>query len=317
MILIDPDRIRDLLSYRDGITVMREAMAKLSAGETKQMLRNILPLDHGRMFGVMAGTMGPGGAWGSKLVSVTPERTDPAIPSHQGVVILFDPDTGAPACQAEAGAITAIRTASASAMATDVLARTDARDLAILGTGEQAYHHALAMLEVRDIGEIRLWGRTHENAEKLADRLVAETGIDVLACTSVQQAVVGADIICTVTAAQEPVLPAACVKPGAHINLVGSSFDGPREIDDALVAGSRFFADSRESVLAQGAELRHAIKTGIVDESHLVGEIGEVLLGNVEGRLRDDGITIYNSLGHIVQDIAAAAFIFEKARVGI
>lgn len=317
MILIDADRIRDLLSYRDCIAVMREAMAKLSAGETEQMLRNILPLDQGRMFGVMAGTMGPGGAWGSKLVSVTPERSDPSIPSHQGVVILFDPETGAPACQAEAGAITEIRTASASAMATDVLASPEASELAILGTGGQAYHHALAMLEVRDIKALRIWGRTFEKTEWLTNRLVGETGMDVQACASVQEAALGADIICTVTAAQEPILPAACVKPGAHINLVGSSFDGPREVDDDLVAGSRFFADSRDSVLAQGAELRHAIKSGTVDERHLVGEIGDVLRGKVEGRTSADTVTIYNSLGHIVQDIAVAAFIFEKVRAGI
>ena len=314
MILIDAEQVHELLTYRDCIPVMRDAMARLSTGETQQMLRNILPLDQGRMFGIMAGTLGPGGAWGSKLVSVTPERTDPSIPSHQGVLILFDPQTGAPACQVEGGSLTAIRTASASAMATDVLAREDACEVAILGTGEQAWHHALAMLEVRDVSEIRIWGRTLENAENLSARLEEKTGKAVRACTSVQQAAIGADIICTVTAAEEPILPAACVRPGAHINLVGSSFDGPREIGDDLVAGSRFFADSSDSVRAQGAEFRHAVRTGVIDESHLIAEIGEVILGKAEGRIRDDGVTVYNSLGHIIQDIAAAANIFQKVK---
>ncbi|WP_300395856.1 ornithine cyclodeaminase family protein [Henriciella sp.] len=316
MIFIDAARVHELLSYGECIPVMRDAMARLSAGETEQMLRQILPLDQGRMFGVMAGTMGPGGAWGSKLVSVTPERSDPSIPSHQGVVILFDPETGAPACQVEAGAVTAIRTASASAMATDVLARGDARELAILGTGEQAHHHALAMLEVRTISEIRIWGRTAAKVEALCQALSQETGTPVNACSSVEDAVSGADIICTVTAARDPILPVSCVKPGAHINLVGSSFDGPREINDDLVEASRFFADSSASVRAQGAEFRHALKAGAVDETHLIGEIGEVILGKIAGRLRADDVTIYNSLGHIIQDIAAAAFIFEKARAG-
>ena len=316
MLLIDAAYVHDLLTYRDCIPVMADAMQMLSSGTTEQMLRNILPLDHGRMFGIMAGTMGPGGAWGAKLVSVTPERADPSIPSHQGVVILFDPASGAPACQVEAGAVTAIRTASASAMATDRLARADAGVAAIIGTGEQAWHHALAMREVREISEMRVWGRSTQNARALADRLSQEADCPIVVSETVQQAVDGADMISTVTAAREPVLLADWVQPGAHINLVGSSFDGPREIDNALIARSRLFADSSASVRAQGAEFRHALKSGAISDAHLLGEIGEVLSGKIDGRVGADDITIYNSLGHVIQDIAAAALIFQKARAG-
>lgn len=314
MFLIGPDEITSTLTYDACIGVMREAMARLSSGNTEQMLRQIMPLDQRRMFGVMAGTMGPGAAFGSKLICVTPERSAQPVPSHQGVVVVFDTETGAPACVAEAGAITAIRTASTSAMATDVLARADSRILAILGTGEQALHHALAIPHVRQLDEIRIWGRAPERAESLAAEVARETGLSVRAAGTVAEATSGADIICTVTASPEPILLAGLVPLGAHVNVVGSSFDGPREIDDALVAMSRFYADSAPSVRAQGAEFRHALNSGAVMESHLLGEIGDVLLGTVAGRQSDTDITIYKSLGHIIQDIASAEFIYSRLK---
>lgn len=311
MIFISADEIARTLGYTDCIEVMRAAMAQLSSGETKQMLRQILPLDQGRMFGIMGGTLGPGGPFGSKLVSVTPHRAEGGPPSHQGAVVIFDPVSGAPLCQLEAGMLTAIRTASASAMATDVLARRDARILAILGTGEQAWHHACALPEVRPFGEIRIWGRNPERARALAEKISKRTGVSCASCDNVAGAVADADVICTVTGAAQPILTASMVRPGAHVNVVGSSFDGPREIDDALVAAARFFADSRASVLAQGAELRHAIASGAVTEAHLLGEIGEVVLGKALGRTGPQDITIYKSLGHIAQDIAAGYNVYQ------
>jgi ornithine cyclodeaminase/alanine dehydrogenase-like protein (mu-crystallin family) len=311
MIFISAEEIARALSHADCIEVMRAAMARLSSGETKQMLRQILPLDEGRMFGIMGGTLGPGGPFGSKLVSVTPHRGEGGPPSHQGAVVIFDPVTGAPLCQLEAGMITAIRTASASAMATDVLARKDAGVLAILGTGEQAWHHACALPVVRAFREIRIWGRSLERAEALAGKVRELTGIACSAYSDVAGAVSGADVICTVTGAAEPILTGDMVRPGAHVNVVGSSFDGPREIDDALVAAVRFFADSRASVLAQGSEIRHAMASGAVTEAHLLGEIGEVVRGTVPGRTQDSDITLYKSLGHIVQDIAAGCHVYQ------
>ena len=310
MFVVSADDIKAHLSYNDCISVMRAAMARLSGGTTEQMLRQILPLDEGRMFGIMAGTMGTSAAFGSKLICVTPHSAQNDIPSHQGVVVVFDPRTGAPACIAEAGEITSRRTASASAMATDVLAREDSKVLAILGTGEQALHHARALPEVRDLDEIRIWGRTPEKASALAAKVEDEMGIRATAHHDVEQAVGVADIICTVTSSDLPVLLADMVKPGTHVNVVGSSFDGPREVDDALVSRSRYFADSRPSVEAQGSEYRHALVSGAIQASHLLGEIGEVLLSKVDGRTSDADITIYKSLGHIIQDIAAAGHVW-------
>lgn len=314
MMFISAEQIAQTLTYADCIGVMRGAMARLSSGETKQMLRQILPLDQGRMFGIMGGTLGPGGPFGSKLVAVTPHRGEGGPPSHQGAVVIFDPVSGAPLCQLEAGMITAIRTASASAMATDILARSDARTLAILGTGEQAWHHACALPEVRPFDEIRIWGRSLERAEALAGKIRHRTGVSCSAFGDVAGAVAAADVICTVTGAAEPILTAGMVSAGAHVNVVGSSFDGPREIDDALVKAARFFVDSRPSVLAQGAELRHAIASGTVTEAHLLGEIGEAVLGKVTGRTSAEDITIYKSLGHIVQDIASGYHVYEMIR---
>ena len=312
MIFVSAEEIRRALPYAVCIEVMRDAMARLSSGATQQMLRQILPLDAGRMFGIMGGTLGPGGPFGSKLVSVLPHRKESGPPSHQGAVVIFDPHSGAPLCQLEAGELTAIRTASTSAMATDILARKDAAVLTVLGTGEQASHHACAMTKVRRLEEIRIWGRSNARAEALAAKLGVQTGIDCRAFSEVSQAASGADIICTVTGAAEPILTADLVDKGTHVNVVGSSFDGPREIDDALVAAAVFFGDSRPSVLAQGAELRHAIASGLVSERHLIGEIGEVVLGRIVGRTAPDEITIYKSLGHIVQDIAAGYHVYQS-----
>lgn len=314
MLLINPEDIQKHLSYRACIAALKDAMIQLANGETEQMLRNILPLGGGNMFGIMAGTLGPGRAFGSKLVGVTPERTDPPVPSHQGVVVVFDPATRAPACQAEAGAITAIRTACASAMATDLMALSYASILTIMGTGEQAHHHALAIAEVRPLSEVRIWGRDQAKAEALAAEIAREIDIPTSAFSDGKQACEGAHIICTVTASWEPVLFADWVSPGTHINLVGSSFDGPRECDDALMKAARLIADSTPSVRAQGAEFRHAIASGVIGDDHLLGEIGEVAARRVEGRVTADDITIYNSLGHIVQDIAATALVFERMK---
>lgn len=312
MIEVSAEQVSALLGYRECTVQLRAAMAALSGGETQQMLRQILPVGEGRLFGVMAGTLGPNGPFGSKLVSV---RHDPeGGASHQGVVVLFDPVTGAPACQLEAGRLTAIRTAAASALATDILARPEARIHAIFGTGEQAWHHGLALTHVRPLSQIRVWGRSPDRAEALAARLSEATGLSCTAFVSAEEAAREADIISTVTSAAGPFLEGAWIAPGAHLNVVGSSYDGPREIDDALVARARFFGDSRPSVLAQGAELRHAIAAGRVSEAHFLAEIGEVILGRAPGRQDPGEITLYKSLGHIVQDISAGDLVCRKLR---
>ncbi len=306
MIIVSAEEVARLLPYEDCIPLMREAMIALSQGRTRQILRSILDLPQGRAFGVMPGAMLDDGVFGAKLVSVYPDNFLAGGPSHQGVVALFDAATGAPSAILDAGEITAIRTAAASAAATDALARKDASRLAILGYGEQARRHVAAIRHVRPIERVTIWGRDFAKARAFGG----------IPCESVEEAVAGADIICTVTAASEPILESRWVADGAHINAVGSSRAGPAEIDNALVARARFFADHREGVLAQGAEFIRAREAGLIGEDHLLGEIGEVFAGRIEGRRTEADVTLYKSLGSIVQDLAAARHIVGKLRAG-
>jgi ornithine cyclodeaminase len=222
------------------------------------------------------------------------------------LVVLFHPETGEPACAVHAGEITAIRTAAASAVATDVLARPEAAALAILGTGEQAATHLRAIRHVRRLKSIVVWGRSIERARAFAARMAEELAAPVQAIETARAAAAEADIICTVTSASEPVLHGEWLQPGTHVNVVGSSYAGPVEVDNELVVRSRFFVDSREGVLHQGAEFLRAKDAGLVGDSHIVAEIGEVLAGAAEGRRSHHEITVYKSLGHIVQDLATA-----------
>ena len=312
MRMIDREEVARRLTYEVCIPIVREAMIAFSHGETRQLLRSIIPLANGRAFGVMPGAMGEAAPFGAKLISVYPDNFAKGVQSHQGLVILFDPETGAPVCVVHAGEVTAIRTAAASAVATDALARPDTRRLAILGYGEQAETHARAMMRVRPIETIRVWGRSPERAQAFAARMGAELGLPVTAAPDVATAVANADIICAVTAAREPILTSAMVADGTHINLVGSSVPGPVEVDDDLVVRARFIADSREGVLKQGAEFLHAKAAGRIGDDHNVAEIGQVLAGDIPGRRAPGEVTIYKSLGHVVQDLASAWALYSR-----
>ncbi len=312
MRFIDREEVARRLTYDVCIPIVRDAMIAFSRGETKQLLRSILPLSESRLFGVMPGAMAANGPFGAKLISVFHENFAKGRQSHQGLVVLFDYDTGAPVCVVHAGEITAIRTAAASAVATDALARKDARRLAILGYGEQATTHARAIGQVRNLESISVWGRSIERARAFAERMQAELAIPVTAAGSVEEAVADAGIICTVTSAAEPILKGDWVRPGTHLNLVGSGYAGPAEVDNDLVVRSRFIADSREGVLSQGAEFLRAKKAGLIDDGHIAAEIGQVLAGEIEGRRSAHEITVYKSLGHIVQDLASAWALYSQ-----
>jgi ornithine cyclodeaminase len=228
-------------------------------------------------------------------------------------VVLFAPADGAPGAVIHAGEITAIRTAAASAVATDALARADAGRMALLGYGEQAATHARAIAQIRPLTRVTVWGRSPERAAAFCRRMSAELGLPFHAAADVAAAVEDADIICTVSAAREPILMGAWVKPGTHLNLVGSSVAGPVEVDSDLVARSRFIVDSREGILAQGAEFLVARKAGLIGDDHIAGEIGQVLAGDVAGRRTDEEITVYKSIGHVVQDLASAWALYSQA----
>jgi ornithine cyclodeaminase len=306
MRFIDRDEVARRLTYERCIPIVRAAMIAFSRGETRQLLRSIIPLSEGHLFGVMPGALGEAAPFGAKLISVYPENFAKGRQSHQGLVILFEPETGAPVAVVHAGEITAIRTAAASAVATDALAQPDAGRLAILGYGEQAETHARALGQVRRLSAITVWGRSPDRARDFARRMEAELGLPVVAAAGAERAVADADIVCTVTNAAEPILLGKWLRPGTHVNLVGSGHAGPVEVDNDLVVRARFVADSREGVLAQGAEFLRAKAAGLIGDDHIVAEIGQVLAGDIAGRRTPEEITAYKSLGHVVQDLATA-----------
>ena len=311
MRVIDREEVARKLTYEVCIPLVRQAMIAFSRGETRQLLRSIIPLADGRMFGIMPGALGERAVFGAKLISVFPDNFSKGLQSHQGVVVLFDGETGVPVCVAHAGEITAIRTAAASAVATDALARPAASRLAVLGYGEQAATHIRAIAQVRRLSRVSVWGRDPGRAAAFAERIGAETGVATVAAKDVETCVAEAEIVCTVTNAREPILLGRWILPGAHLNLVGSSYAGPTEVDHDVVTVSRFIADSREGVLAQGAEFLKAREAGLVGDDHVVGEIGQVLAGDIPGRQSPDQITVYKSLGHVVQDLAAAKALYD------
>ena len=309
--IFDSEAVRAGLTYPDCIRVVRDAMQALSAGTTRQLLRTMLSLGPGRTFAQMPGALGEQDLFGTKTISVFADPQSPGKRRHRGLVILFEPVEGRPVAIADAEEITHIRTAAATAVATDTLARADAATLLIVGTGGQAHTHLHALPLVRRFDRILIWGRTPARVDALIaafPTLPCERADDLEAATRT------ADVICTLTAAAEPVILGDWVQPGTHINLVGSSGPGPVEVDSALVMKSRYIADSTASARDAAAEFLVARDAGLVTDDHIVAEIGEVLLSRVPGRTHAADITLYKSLGHAVQDLAAAAHLYRSSR---
>jgi ornithine cyclodeaminase len=308
------DEVFALLDYAGCIAVVREAMKNLSSEASQQPLRTIVPIAPAKLFGVMPGLLPARATFGAKLVCVFGDPMRPGRSTHEGVVTVFDSETGHMKCMADAHSITSVRTAASSAVATDALARKNAKRLAIFGCGEQAQAHVRAISCVRQLEEVLVWGRSQDVAAAFAARLQAQTGLPIRAVAEAHDAAGAADIICTVTSSSTPVLLGKWVRPGTHVNAVGSSHAGPAEVDSDLVLASRYVADSRNSALAAAAEFLNAKAAGLIGDDHIVAEIGEVLLGRVTGRASDDQVTLFKSLGHIVQDLAAVDYVHARAQ---
>lgn len=309
----DAAQVEQLLDYPGCIEAVRRAMIALSSGERPQPLRQIFTVGKNEMFGTMPGELQALSTFGAKIVSVFPDPERPGCTRHRGVVVAYDGETGEVSCIADAEPITKIRTGCATAVATDALARRDAEVLAVFGTGVQAEAHLHAVPLVRDFRDILLWGRSAEKTRAFAEWMSEELERTITPMSDAREATEAADVICMVTSSPEPVVLGERVKPGTHLNLVGSSYLGPVEVDSALVAKGRYVADYRPGVIAQASELAVAREAGLVDDTHVVAEIGEVLAGRAPGRQSDEQITIYKSLGHVAQDLAAAAYLRERA----
>ena len=294
-----------------AIAAMRSAMIQVSQRRTVLPLRQFMAIpDAPGKLAVMPGYIADPPLFGVKTVAKYSHPPGSPHGSHIGILQLFDAETGLLLAIIEGGSLTAIRTAAASALATDALARPGPTRLAILGTGEQARRHVAAMAAVRDITHVSVWGRSAAHAQAFA------AGLDVpsSAAPTVQSAVADADLICTTTPALTPLLFGNMVRPGTHINLVGSAIPTTAEADTSLVAAAEFYVDYRDAALAQAGELCTAIAAGAVTPAHIRGEIGEVLLGQAPGRSSATAITIYKSLGITAQDLAAGNAVLNAAR---
>jgi ornithine cyclodeaminase/alanine dehydrogenase-like protein (mu-crystallin family) len=306
--------VRRFLPMSECISLMERTMMDVSAGRALVPLRSIMvmPGDRG-MLGNMPGYLAEPECFGVKLVSLIPGNRPPLHSSHLGLVLLFESEHGCPVALLDGAEITAIRTAAASGLATRWLARTGAGDLALLGAGEQAQSHLEAMLCVRPLRRVRVWARDRLKACAFAEAEGARHGLEIDVSESVQAAVRGADIVCTLTKAREPILEGAWLAPGAHVNVVGSSVATAAEIDTPALVRSRFFVDCRNSTVHEGGEYLRALKEGAISPEHILGEIGEVAAGTVPGRLTQDELTMYKSLGIAAQDLAAAHHVFWQA----
>ena len=307
--------VRKLLPMGECIDLMQKTMIAVSEGRVVLPLRTILvmPGDRG-MMGMMPGYLAEPECFGVKLVSLIPRNKPPQYSSHLGLVLLFEAEHGQPVALLDAAEITAIRTAAASGLATRLLARADASELAVLGAGEQARSHLDAMLCVRPLRRIRVWARDREKAKAFAETEGARHRIPIETAATVREAVSGADIICTTTKAREPILLGDWLTPGVHMNVVGSSIAAAAEIDTPAVVKSRFFVDCRNSTVNEGGEYLSALRAGAITPDHILGEIGEVANGSKEGRCSPLDMTLYKSLGIAPQDMASAHYVLEKAR---
>ena len=319
VLVLNGEQVAELMPMPECIKVMRDALAALARGEALVPLRTVMRVPGvsgflGLMPGYISPRAGQEGALGMKAVSVFPGNAQRGIDTHQGAVLLFEADTGRLSALMDGAAITAIRTAAVSGVATDVLARRDASELAILGAGVQARTHIEAIAAVRPLRRVRIWSRNAEHAAALAAELRRRFGFPIEAAPSAEAAVREADIVATVTASPEPILKREWLKEGAHINAVGSSIPTSREIDTATMVAARLFVDRRESALAEAGDLLIAMGEGAVKGDHVQAELGEVIIGKNPGRRSPRELTLFKSLGLAVEDVASAAYIARRAR---
>ena len=302
--------VHELLPYAECADVMREALAELARGQIQQPLRTIVrPRDAAGFMGLMP-AYSPGAGYGLKAICITPGNPAIGKDAHQGGVLLFDVHTGEPLALVNASAVTEIRTAATSAVATDLLASPGAAELAIVGTGVQARAHAHAIAATRPLTAIRLAGRHLARTREVAAELAGQLGLPVIAHDDVAAAVDGAGIVVTATTSPRPVLRREWLSPGAHVNAVGSCVPADREIDTATMAEAAIVADSRESVRNVAGDYLLAEREGVVNPVR--AELGELLTGTAPGRA-DDEITLFESLGLAAEDLAAASYLYEKA----
>ncbi len=317
LLVLSGGAVRSVLGYAECADAMRAALIARARGEVFQPLRTVLkpPEAAGLMALMPAYRAGQPAGYGLKAICITPGNPAVGLDSHQGLVLLSSSATGEPLAVLNASAVTEIRTAAVSAVATNLLANRDADVLAIIGTGVQARSHLQAISGTRHLAQIRVAGSTPEKAAKFAaDAAPLVTGdAELIACTSARHAVEAAGIIVTATNSGDPVIRREWLSQGAHINAVGACLPHLRELDTATVADAALFGDSRESVLAEAGDYVIAAADGAIGPGHVKAEIGDLLATGGVGRTGEREITIFESLGLAIEDLAAAALAYQVA----
>jgi ornithine cyclodeaminase len=314
VLMINQSEVRKLLPMDECMEVMAATLKSVAQGNAILPLRHImwLPEKVGAL-GTMPAYLGDIGMMGLKVVSVFPGNHGTEFDSHIGAVMLYETSHGQLLAIVDASEITAIRTAAVSGVATRALAREDASDLTIMGSGVQAGTHLAAMLVARKVERVRVWSRNHTSAKAFAERESQRHGISIVAVADGRAAVDGADIICTTTSSPTPILFGDWLQPGTHINAVGSSVAFTREVDTAAMVKSKLFVDRRESTVNEAGDFLIPKKEGAIGDDHIAGEVGEVLLGTSKGRESSEEITLFKSLGLAVEDVASAHHVYKKA----
>jgi alanine dehydrogenase len=314
MLVLSEKQVQGLLDIEELIEVLEEAHSQYSAGKAVMPVRLVVPLPQiqGRITN-MPGYLSESKALGMKVVTYFQSNPEKGLPPILATLLLFSPDTGKVIATMDGSTITAVRTACASALATKALANRDTPVVGILGAGVQARAHIRALCRVRNLSTIKIYSPSGMSSIAVKKELEPEISVPIEVANNPEETVRDSDLVVTVTTAKEPVLRSDWLKPGAHINAVGSHRPDTREVDGPTLARSKLVVDSREAVMTECGDILLAIKEKIITENHIHGEIGEVLAGKKAGRGSAGELTLYKSVGIAVQDVAAAHLVYRKA----
>jgi alanine dehydrogenase len=312
--LLTEDHVKSLLSMPELIPAMEAALARFSARDVLQPVRTVLTVGPTKaFFGLMPAYIEDPARLGAKLVTVFNENHHRGLPSHLASIVLLDPETGALLALMDGRYITESRTAAVSAVSARYLARLDASTLAIIGSGVQARSHLEAYAEVRTLRDVRVWSPNARSRDRFIDDMTGRVPARLHNARSAQEAIEGADLIVLATSSPTPVIEDAWVANGAHVVSVGACRPDQREMAPELVTRGRLFVDSRAAALVESGDVVQGVKEGRFTESHIAGEVGDLVLGRVTGRTSNDEVTIFKSLGMAVEDVVSADLVYRKA----
>ena len=314
MLLLSEKQVQGLIDIDELIAALEQAHIQYSTGKAVMPVRLVVPLPQidGRITS-MPGYLNEDKALGMKVVTYFQSNPQQNLPAILATIMLFSAETGKMIAAMDGSYITAIRTACASAMATKVLANPQTPVLGILGAGVQARAHIQALTRVRKLEKIKLYSPSGASAAALKQEMAPQVRPPSKSPNSAEEAVRDADLVVTVTTAKEPILKNDWLKPGVHINAVGSHRPDMREIDGATLARAKVVVDSREAIMAECGDILLALKEGSISKESIHGEIGEVLTGTKAGREHTDEVTLYKSVGIAIQDVATANLVYHKA----